>query len=320
MNKTTVVIPNFNGIAYIENCLTSVYESTVPIDVIVVDNGSTDDSFGVVLRKFPKVRVIKFYENEGFCRAVNAGISMATTPYVFLLNNDTVIDPSAIEKLQKDLDDNPNAFSVQAKMLKMSDRRMIDSAGDLYCALGWAFALGKDKPSSRYTKMHRVFSSCAGAALYRRSIFEKIGYFDELHFAYLEDVDVGYRSEIFGYENYADMDALVFHAGSGASGSRYNDFKVVNSARNSIYLIYKNMPIIQIIVNLPFLLLGYLIKILFFARKKLLPSYMKGLKEGFLMSFSKEGRAKKIKFAFKRLGRYIIIEVKLILNIFRRLC
>ena len=102
-----------------------------------------------------------------------------------------------------------------------------------------------------------IFASCAGADIYRKKVFEKIGYFDEEHFAYLEDIDVGYRARIFGYENWYVPAALVYHVGSGTSGSRYNQFKTRYSSRNNIYLIYKNMPVLQIILNLPFLVPGF---------------------------------------------------------------
>ncbi len=114
----------------------------------------------------------------------------------------------------------------------------------------------------------KFFTSCAGAAIYRKKIFEKIGYFDEEHFAYLEDIDVGYRARINGYENWYAPKAIVYHIGSGTSGSRYNHFKTRYSSRNNIYLIYKNMPFLQILLNLPFLILGFGMKILFFTQKR----------------------------------------------------
>lgn len=318
MSKTTVVIPNYNGIKYIEACLESLRTSTVPTDIIVVDNGSEDGSRELVLEKFKEVKVIALQENTGFCHAVNVGIEAASTPYIFLLNNDTTIKEDAIEVLEKDMEKFEKAFSVQSKMVKMQNPDEIDSAGDLYCALGWAFAIGKDKKASKYQGLHRVFSSCGGASIYRKPVLDEIGLFDENHFAYLEDVDLGYRANIFGYENYADMNSLIYHAGSGFSGSRYNEFKVIHSARNSIYLIYKNMPLLQKIVNLPFLLLGYFVKWMFFVRKGLGKTYFRGIKDGFSMCHKEECKAHKIKFRFKRLGRYIIIEFKLIGNMIRR--
>ena len=87
-------------------------------------------------------------------------------------------------------------------MIRMDDRERMDDGGDYYCALGWAFALGKDGPVDACDEEREIFASCAGAAIYRREVFEEIGMFDEKHFAYLEDIDIGYRSKIYGYRNW----------------------------------------------------------------------------------------------------------------------
>ena len=96
---------------------------------------------------------------------------------------------------------------------------------------------------------------------------EKTGLLDEIHFAYLEDVDLGYRARILGYKNCYEPTARVYHAGSATTGSRYNPFKIAHSSRNNIYLIYKNMPFFQLLLNLPFLAAGFFLKILFFCAK-----------------------------------------------------
>ena len=170
-----------------------------------------------------------------------------------------------------------------------------------------------------YDKEGRIFSACAGAAIYRRGLFDKIGYFDENHFAYLEDIDIGYRANIYGYPNKYAPEAEVFHAGSAVSGSRHNEFKVKLSARNSIYLIYKNMPFLQIIINFPLLLAGYLIKFLFFSLKGMGGAYGKGLLEGIKLSVSGEGRKNKVKFRIRNIKNYLWIQGQLWTNILLRL-
>jgi GT2 family glycosyltransferase len=130
----------------------------------------------------------------------------------------------------------------------MYDPTRLDDAGDYYCALGWAFARGKGESSELYDREETVFACCGAAAIYRRDVLEKIGLFDERHFAYLEDMDIGYRAQIHGYVNRYIPSAVVYHAGSGTSGSRHNAFKVRLSARNSVWLVRKNMPLWQRIV------------------------------------------------------------------------
>lgn len=316
--RTTVVIPNWNGKQYIEACLDSVYLSTKIPTVIVVDNGSVDGSDQIVAEKYPQVQLVSLSENTGFCHAVNVGIEKTQSEFVFLLNNDTVIDQKCIEELEKMMDSSEKLFSVGAKMINMKFPEKLDDAGDFFCALGWAFARGKDKPVENYQKNDRIFAACAGAAMYRKSLFSEVGLFDENHFAYLEDIDIGYRANIMGYRNAFAADALVFHAGSGSSGSRHNAFKVDLSSRNSIYLLYKNMPVLQLILNLPLLLIGYLIKFLFFTLKGMGNVYLRGLGKGFSLAFSQKGREKKVTFHLKNLGNYFRIQWDLWIGILRR--
>ena len=149
--KTTVVIPNYNGKHFLQDCLDSLLQSTVEIAVIVVDNGSTDGSVSWIQEHFPQVKLICFSENKGFCTAVNTGIEAAATPYVFLLNNDTKTDRFCLERLERAMEADEKIFSVGAKMLSMKEPELVDTAGDLYSAFGWAYAIGKGRPSSNYT-------------------------------------------------------------------------------------------------------------------------------------------------------------------------
>lgn len=312
-----MIIPNYNGIRYLENCLRSLQGEDAL--VVVVDNGSTDGSYEMIGEKFPEVKTIRFSENTGFCRAVNAGIAVSATKYVIFLNNDTEVEPGFVRALEDALEENEKIFSGSAKVLSMQERDKIDDAGDLYCALGWAFAIGKGKPEKDYQKRADIFSACGAAAIYRKSILNRIGVLDENHFAYLEDVDLGYRAQIYGYRSVFVPEARVLHAGSASSGSRYNRFKVDLTARNSIYLIYKNMPSLQIAINLPFFLIGFGIKALFFTRKGMGKTYLCGLWKGVRLCASKEGMGQKIPFKRKRPSVYFRIQGKLWGNMIRRL-
>lgn len=317
--RSTVIIPNYNGIEYLKDCIYSLTEQKKKdFAICVVDNGSEDESVSWIKEEFPWIQVIELTENTGFCHAVNVGIKSSNTDYVILLNNDTVVLTDFVENLEKALEKESGVFSVGAKMLDMKNPKLLDGAGDLYCALGWAYARGKGREAAKYyNKYEEVFSACAGAAIYRKEVFEEIGYFDENHFAYLEDCDIGYRARIFGYRNYYEPRAQVYHAGSGASGSRYNEFKVGLAAQNSVYLVYKNMPLLQILINLPFFIPGFLIKYLFFVRKGLGKSYREGIKKGIMIC--KKGKERKIKFQLSRTTNYIKIQVLLWKNTLERM-
>lgn len=319
MKEIAVIIPNYNGMQYLENCLRALEgQSYREFKIYLVDNGSSDQSRDYVQEHFKEVQWIQLDQNYGFSRAVNEGIRRSEEPYVILLNNDTQVKETFVEELRNGILKHPNAFSGGAKMLSWQERDKIDDAGNYYNMLGWAFARGKGRAKENYRKEQKVFAACAGAAIYRRSFLERTGLFDEEHFAYLEDLDIGYRARVLGYENWFFPKAEVYHVGSGTSGSRYNLFKIRYSSRNNIYLIYKNMPLLQLLFNLPALTAGFLAKLVFFSMKGYGREYAAGIKNGFSISMKKENRAKKIRFSIRYLKNYLVIQWELFLNVFRR--
>ena len=307
--KVTIVIPNYNGNHFMEPCLSSLSKQTYKnFHILVVDNASSDGSIEYMEENYPDIELIKLQKNYGFSKAVNIGIQHSRTPYVILLNNDTTVDTRYVEEMVKAIEKSPKIFSVSSKMIQMYHPELIDSAGDLYTLLGWGVCRGCGRPVSNYTKYDEIFTACAGAAIYRRSVFDEIGYFDENHFAYLEDIDIGYRARIYGYYNMYCPTALVYHVGSGTSGSKYNSFKVKLAARNNLYLNYKNMPALQLVLNFIPLAIGYFVKYLFFCKI----GFGKDYKEGFIEGLQTAKLQKKVKFQFKHLGNYLVIEIDLI--------
>lgn len=320
MCKVTVVIPNYNGSKFLRECLDSALTQaagTPEYEVLVIDNGSTDGSLALLRDSYPQVRVEALPENTGFCHAVNLGLRLSSAPYVILLNNDTKVKSEFIKNLCYAIESKPEAFSISAKMLMWDNPELLDDAGDRYCVLGWAFARGKGKPANQYNQPCEIFAACAGAAIYRKKILEEIGYFDEEHFAYMEDLDLGYRARIYGYHSYYEPSAEVIHYGSASSGSRYNVWKTSLASANNIYVVGKNMPLLQWIWNLPFLLPGFTAKFLFFCKKGMGGAYIKGFGRGLLRLFTPAGRSKKVKFRVKHLKNYLAIQGQLYLNTLR---
>lgn len=324
MNKVTpkvsVVIPNYNGGDYNRKCLLSLRNQTLSPDrIIVVDNGSTDGSAEEIEADFPEVTLFRFPENTGFTGAVNKGIAMSDgMDYVILLNNDTEAEPDFVRALTEAIGRRDDIFSCQAKMLKMDDPSVMDDAGDLYCSLGWAFARGKGMPETGFRKPAAIFSSCAGAAIYSMKILEEIGTFDDNHFAYLEDTDIGWRARIRGYRNVFIPAARVRHVGSASSGSIYNLFKVKNTSRNSIYLIYKNMPTPQILLNLPLFLAGFGVKAVFFTLKGFGGEYIRGIGQGFALCRKGREEGRRVRYNPRNRRNYIRIQLELWANVARR--
>ena len=319
MQEVTVIVPNYNGQEFIGGCLESLRkQKATRFTTIVVDNGSTDKSVEIVKANYPEVELLSLSNNTGFCKAVNAGIKTSQTEYIILLNNDTEVEPDFVSELVKAIASRPQAFSCAAKLMQYHNRNLIDDAGDFYNAFGWAYARGKGREESSYNKECKVFSSCAGAAIYRRKVLAEIGLFDEVHFAYLEDTDIGYRAQISGYENWFIPTARVYHIGSATSGSQYNQFKIRYSSRNNIYMLFKNMPLGQMILNLPFLIIGFGIKILFFIHKGFGREYIAGIRNGFTLARKAQKQGLKVPFRIRNLKNYVNIQIQLWVNIGRR--
>lgn len=311
MKKVTIIIPNYNGLKFMEPCFETLNRQTTDdYQVLVVDNGSTDGS--VEWLKERKIPSIFLEENTGFTGAVNVGLKAAKTPYVILLNNDTEVHEDFVTQMIRAIEKSPSIFSVSCKMIQLYQKDLMDDAGDMYTVLGWAYQRGVGQSSSGYNKEREIFSACAAAAIYRREVFETIGYFDEMHFAYLEDMDVGYRAKIAGYHNRYCPDAVIYHAGSATSGSKYNSFKVKLAARNNIYLNYKNMPVIQLLVNLLPLILGICVKYGFFKKRGFGKDYLAGLMEG----LKTVHKCKKVKYRPENLVNYLSIQWELIAGTF----
>lgn len=323
MSKTAVVIPNYNGIQYLADCLNSLKNQSVrDFDVIVVDDCSTDDSIKETECNFSWVSSVKRDKNGGFAVSVNDGIRLAKengAEYVILLNNDTVAENTFVEKLVNAIEEDERIFSVQAKMLSLKEPDIIDDAGDFYTVLGWAYARGKGKDASKYNKKGSIFAACAGAAIYRVAVFDEIGMFDEAHFAYLEDIDLGYRALLYGYINMYEPEAVVYHAGSATSGSRYNEFKIRLAARNSVYLIFKNQTFLQIFLHFGMIFTGFAVKQLFFTIKGYGKVYHKAVLEGLKNCGKTSIKEKRIKIPKGHFMDAVYTECQLWVNIVRKI-
>lgn len=312
-SEVTIIIPNYNGRELLQKCINTLeHQTCMNFKLLVVDNGSTDGSTSLS-SEILDMEIIALTENTGFCGAVNIGIRHVATPYFILLNNDTEAEEQFVEALLCGIKKSERIFSCGAMMIDYHKRELLDNAGDYYTALGWAAARGKGRPIAEYTTEKKVFSACGGAVIYRTKLAREIGEFDENHFAYLEDVDMGYRARIYGYQNCYVPDARVYHVGSATTGTRYNEKKVFLAARNSMYLIYKNMPLLQLLINLPLILTGILIKTIFFVKKGFAGEYLRGIGAGITTC----RKCRKVKFAWKHLVNYACIQLDLWMNIFR---
>ena len=320
MNKILVIIPHYDKLILLKECLYHLEQQSLNnFDVLIVDNGSTDGSAEYIYdfcHKNKNYHSILLNENTGFAYAVNRGFEFSIKEgyqYSILLNNDAYVELDFIKELLYSIKQDSNTFAVSSMMINYHNKDLVDSFGDFYTILGWGFQghIGEKVESIR--KNEYCFSACGGASIYSNSILSKIGFLDENFFAYLEDIDLSYRAKLYGYNIRNCFTAKCYHLGSATSGSKYNEFKVRTSARNSIFLIYKNMPYLQILLNIFPLFVGIMTKQIFFATRGFGLDYFFGIYDGFKNLTS----IKKNDFEKINIFSFIYIEIELILNTIR---
>jgi len=244
--KVSVIIVNWNGKVYLKDCLTSVLSQTYPnYEVILVDNGSTDGSVSLIKESFPEIRLIRLDRNYGFAKANNIGIEEALedklTEYVALLNNDAYVDRRWLEELVTCAEKSENVGMVASKIL-FAGLNTINSVGTIVLKDGSAAHLGgKETDRGQYDLIKETFAPCAAAALYARRMLEDIGSFDEDFFAYMEDVDLGWRARLAGWKCTLAPNARAYHKHS-ATSKKHSEFKIYQIERNRVYLVVKNFP------------------------------------------------------------------------------
>lgn len=242
---------NWNGRRHLEHCLRALQVQTeCAFEVVVVDNGSTDESVEMVRRDFPSTRLIVSPRNLGFAAGNNLGIRQSTAPFVVTLNNDTEPRPDWLHELLAPALSDASVGMVASKMVFASRPGVINSAGIALDRAGIAWDRLGGEPDTEHSAVQEVFGPCAGAALYRRSMLEQIGLFDEDFFAYLEDVDLAWRARLAGWRCCYAPGAVVSHVHS-ATGVEGSPFKSYHLGRNKLWCIAKNYPSPQILWWLP---------------------------------------------------------------------
>jgi GT2 family glycosyltransferase len=268
--KISVVIPNWNGKKYLKTCLSSLENQTLDsYEVIIVDNGSEDDSVSYINNNFSFVKVIELKKNEGFARAVNIGIKASKSELIFLLNNDTELPSNLLETLYNEARTEKSYLFFACKMVNYYNREEIDSAGDRFAITSFhtqVFRIGAGEHINNYDRKLEVFSACAGAALYRKEFFDKVGYFDEDFFAFQEDIDISFRAQLQGYKCLFLPKAIVYHMRGGTAKNK-SYWHIYYGYRNHIWLLVKNLP--------SYLFIKYFLQIVLYILVKFILDYFK---------------------------------------------
>jgi GT2 family glycosyltransferase len=238
----TVVVVNWNGKSFISECLDGLRAQTYKsFEIVVVDNGSTDNSVDFISRSYPDVALIPLEKNYGFSKGNNIALKNIYSKYVALINNDAVPDPQWLECLVSAMEQYQSAGFVASKMVFQNCPMFIDRAGDFYTRAGAGILRGRNESSLLYSEKEWVFGACAGAAMYRKEMIEAIGPFDEDFFLLYEDIDLSFRAQLIGYKCLFVPDAVVRHKASKSIGHD-SSTSVYFGHRNLEWVYLKNMP------------------------------------------------------------------------------
>jgi GT2 family glycosyltransferase len=237
----SIIIPHYNGAHHLITCFNALRAQTYPyLEIILADNGSTDDSVALTQRDFPEVKILEFGRNLGLTGAINRGIEQAQGQVIVPLNNDTEVAPGWAQALVDALQAHPEAGIVACKMLLFDRRDTLHSAGDGFGVDGIPINRGVwQKDEGQFDHAGYVFGGCGGAVAYRREMLEDIGLFDEELFMYLEDVDLNWRAQLAGYRTVFAPQAIVYHHLSATGGGAIASFY---TGRNTLWVLAKDLP------------------------------------------------------------------------------
>ena len=270
----SIIILNYNGVEFLENCIESIFRETKQkFELIIVDNNSPDKSGEKFSKKYESCKFILNKDNVGVSEGLNIGIRNANGHYIILLNNDLIVAPNWLDYLFEAYKKNGNGL-YQPKFLKMKDKKIIDSAGNLINIFGFGYSREKGKVDELQYDSIEEIGFAAGTCLFcPKEIFDKVGLFDEKFFAYNEDLDLGWRARLLNYKSYYVPKSIVYHHGSAQW--KWSGEKFYLLERNRWIALLSNYNTKTIVKLLPSLIIIELVLLVFFTKKKMLIKKLK---------------------------------------------
>lgn len=265
--SVAVIIVNFNAGNHLRKCVDHLLVQTRrPEKIYILDNNSVCEPLDDEILIHPEINCVQLSENIGFASGNNFIIDRCETDYVALLNPDAYPAVDWLEKLMCFAEHNQEVAAIGSRQLVYGQDNVIDGIGDVYHVSGlvWRNAHGQSLPICRETKAE-IFSPCAGSAMYRTCVFQEVGGFDADFFCYVEDVDLGFRLRLAGYDAVMVYDAVVRHVGGATTGGKHSEFAVYFGHRNVVWAFVKNMPGVLFWFFLPLHLFMNLVVVIRFA-------------------------------------------------------
>lgn len=263
--KITILIPNYNGKKWLKQCLPTVIKSTYSNkEILVVNNGSTDDSAEFLQNNYPNVKVLEIKKNRGYAGANNLGVRKASGKYVLLLNNDTQVTPRFLEPLVEKMEKDKTIGAVQPQIRQMMDKKRIDSIGSFFTFTGFLYHYGYFQPYKfkKYQKELSVYSIKGACLLMKKKDYLDLGGIDESFVTYVEESDLCHRVLLSGKKIIYVPKSVIYHYGGGDMHvMTKNEVVIFRSFRNRFVSYFKNLSIKKLLLVLPihFLLCEFLI-------------------------------------------------------------
>ena len=258
--KVAIVILNWNGQKYLQKFLPSVLASGYSnFEVVVADNGSTDNSVFFLEKHYPQIKIILFKENYGFAKGYNKALKKVNTDYYVILNSDVEVQPGWLDPIIELLESDKQIAACQPKLLSYNNKSLFDyagGAGGWLDSFGYPFARGRifdvcEEDNGQYNKPEQVFWVSGAAMVIRSSVFQEMKGFDEYFFAHQEEIDLCWRIQLAGYKFFVCPISVVYHVGGGTL-PRGNTLKTYLNFRNNLIMLYKNLPWSQKWWKIPF--------------------------------------------------------------------
>lgn len=258
--KVAIVILNWNGKNFLEKFLPSVLTTSYEnFEVVVSDNGSSDESVAFIKQNFPQVKLILFDKNNGFAKGYNETLKKVQAEYYALLNSDVEVEAGWLTPIVNLLEQDKLNAACQPKLLSYNNKHLFEyagGAGGWLDSFGYPFARGRifdvcEEDKGQYDSTEQVFWVTGAAMVIRSDVFHEMKGFDEYFFAHQEEIDLCWRMQLSGYKLFACPASVVYHVGGGTL-PRGNSLKTYLNFRNNQIMLYKNLPWSQKIWKIPF--------------------------------------------------------------------
>jgi GT2 family glycosyltransferase len=251
----TVVVLNYNGRNFLRTCFSSLELINYPkskYEVLLVDNGSTDDSVEFVENNFSWVRIVKLHQNFGFGGGNNRGVKFAKGHYIAFLNNDTEVTKNwLLELVQASVERSIPICS--SKTLMMRNRNLVDFGGGKLTIVGRGYSIGFLEADDGRMQSSLTGYPCASSMLINKDVFNQLEGFDEDYFACLEDTDLGWRAWLLGYKTLFCPESVVYHNYGGTSGEgRLSPLKAFHGTKDPFITILKNLELKNLFLGIIF--------------------------------------------------------------------